>query len=101
MIDVNGVTYLEGSEAAELLGVKPETLYAYVSRGRLKSFRQGVGRRRLYLKSDILSLLRLEPSGAEGARSSPVFSPRPPQAPSDGLESHQRFPPAGDWASER
>ncbi len=54
--------YLTASEACEILRVKPQTLYAYVSRGLLRSFRQGIRRRRLYLRREIEALLRLAPA---------------------------------------
>jgi len=61
---LEGVEYLDGDEAAELLGVKKATLYAYVSRGILHSFRRGVGRTRLYRREDIEALRIVRPSGA-------------------------------------
>lgn len=42
---------LSSKEAAELLGVKPQTLYAYASRGLLR--RVGDGKRRRYLLEDV------------------------------------------------
>jgi citrate synthase len=66
MVIIDGEEYLTGDEAAALLGVKRETLYAYVSRGLLKSYRQGIKRQRLYRRTEIEGLLRLAPSG-EGA----------------------------------
>ena len=48
MQTIGDVEYLEVGEAAALLGVKKATIYAYVSRGVLDSFRQGIGRKRLY-----------------------------------------------------
>ncbi len=65
MVLVDGEEYLAGEEAAGLLGVKRETLYAYVSRGLLKSYRQGIKRQRLYRRSEIDALLRLAPSSAD------------------------------------
>ena len=62
MVLLDGEEYLAGDEAASLLGVKRETLYAYVSRGLLKSYRQGIKRQRLYRRSEIEALLRLAPS---------------------------------------
>jgi len=62
MVLLDGDEYLAGEEAASLLGVKRETLYAYVSRGLLKSYRQGIKRQRLYRRSEIEALLRLSPS---------------------------------------
>ncbi len=52
--------FLTVEEAAALLGVKPATLYAYVSRGRLRSYRQGVHRRRLYRRDEIEALLAIQ-----------------------------------------
>ena len=64
MVLLDGEEYLTGEEAAALLGVKRETLYAYVSRGMLQSYRQGIKRQRLYRRSEIEALLRLAPSSA-------------------------------------
>jgi excisionase family DNA binding protein len=57
-----GDEYLTAAEACALLGVKPGTLYAYVSRGVLPSFRQGIRRERLYRREDVERLLVLRPS---------------------------------------
>ena len=65
MVLLDGEEYLAGDEAASLLGVKRETLYAYVSRGLLKSYRQGIKRQRLYRRSEVEALLRLAPSSPE------------------------------------
>jgi excisionase family DNA binding protein len=62
MVMLDGEEYLTVEEAARLLGVKRATLYAYVSRGVLRSYRQGIKRQRLYRRSEIESLLRLAPS---------------------------------------
>jgi excisionase family DNA binding protein len=67
MVVIDGEEYLTGDEAAALLGVKRETLYAYVSRGMLKSYRQGIKRQRLYRSSEIEALVRLAPSTADQA----------------------------------
>ena len=45
--------YLTAAEAAQLLGVKLETIYAYVSRGLIRSERIGPGRRRRYRRDDV------------------------------------------------
>jgi citrate synthase len=66
MIEIDGVEYLTANEAATLLGVKRETLYAYASRGRLRSYRRGIRRERLYRRSDIEALLRLQPAAGQG-----------------------------------
>src|SRR5216684_4288912 len=47
---------ITASEAAGQLGVKLGTLYAYVSRGWLNSYRRKVGRQALYRRSDIEAL---------------------------------------------
>jgi citrate synthase len=65
MVVLDGEEYLTGDEAASLLRVKRETLYAYVSRGLLKSYRQGIKRQRLYRRAEVEALLRLAPSSAE------------------------------------
>ncbi len=70
---VDGEEYVDSAEAARLLGVKRETLYAYVSRGLLRSYRQGIKRQRLYRRGDIEALLRLEPSPR-----SPLGAGQPP-----------------------
>ena len=67
MVLLDGEEYLAGEEAATLLGVKRETLYAYVSRGLLRSYRQGIKRQRLYRRAEIEALLRLAPSSADPA----------------------------------
>ncbi|MFN3337465.1 MAG: helix-turn-helix domain-containing protein [Thermomicrobium sp.] len=65
MIEIDGVEYLTAAEAAALLGVKRETLYAYASRGRLRSYRRGIRRERLYRRSDLEALLRPQPASEE------------------------------------
>jgi len=65
MIVLGGEEYLSGEEAARLLGVKRATLYAYVSRGVLRSYRQGIKRERLYRRLDIEELLRLSPGASD------------------------------------
>lgn len=72
MVVIDGEEYLTGDEAAGLLGVKRETLYAYVSRGMLKSYRQGIKRQRLYRRAEIEPLLRLVPSSAVDATAAPA-----------------------------
>ncbi|GCE04449.1 helix-turn-helix domain-containing protein [Dictyobacter aurantiacus] len=62
MIELNGEHYLDGQEASTLLGVKISTLYTYVSRGILKSYRQGIKRQRLYKQVELEALLRLRES---------------------------------------
>jgi citrate synthase len=56
---VDGVEYLTAEEAAAALGVKRETLYAYASRGRLRSYRRGTARARLYRADEIRALTQI------------------------------------------
>ena len=74
MVSVNGEEYLTVKEASRLLGVKPATLYAYVSRGVLRSYRQGIKRQRLYRRAEVEGLLRLAPTHA--ANVIPLRAPR-------------------------
>ena len=60
MVILDGEEYLTVEEAAALLGVKRATLYAYVSRGILKSYKQGMKRQRLYRRAEVEALVRLE-----------------------------------------
>lgn len=68
MIERDGKEFVTAQEACQLLGVKAATLYAYVSRGVLDSYRQGIKRARLYLRSDIEDLTRLRgPEEGDGS----------------------------------
>jgi citrate synthase len=88
VIVVDGEEYLTVDEAAGRLGIKPATLYTYVSRGVLRSYRQGIKRQRLYRRADVDALLRLAPSG----------TPDPPPAPS---RSHPaEIPLAESWIND-
>ena len=86
MIELNGENYLNGHEASHLLGVKISTLYTYVSRGILRSYKQGIKRQRLYKQAELESLLQL--------RSSDELV-----SSSEGLEERQRveLPHVEDW----
>ena len=60
-------TRLSTREAAELLGVKPETVYAYVSRGQLSSRREPGGRGSTFDAKEVAALARRnrrEPGGS-------------------------------------
>jgi len=82
MIVLDGEEYLTVDEAARLLSVKPATLYAYVSRGILRSYRQGIKRQRLYRRVEVEALLRLTPSSDAGAEAEPALAERPiPEIP--------------------
>jgi citrate synthase len=45
--------YLSRAEALEILGIKPQTLYCYVSRGYIRSVPQPGGRSSYYLREDV------------------------------------------------
>jgi len=62
MVEIHGEQYLNADEASEQLGIKLATLYAYVSRGALKSYRQGIKRQRLYRRRDVQQLIDLHPA---------------------------------------
>jgi excisionase family DNA binding protein len=69
MIVMDGEEFLTAQETCALLGVKPATLYAYVSRGMLRSYRQGIKRMRLYRRNEVDRLTRLRhPEGADDER---------------------------------
>ena len=59
MVVMNGEEFLTAQEACDLLHVKAATLYAYVSRGVLHSYRQGIRRTRLYQREEVEQLTRL------------------------------------------
>lgn len=92
MIVLDGETFLEGEEACRMLGVKPATLYAYVSRGILKSYKQGIKRQRLYKQAELEALLQLRPSDAP---------PLPASAENSGAIEKEKekpdIPAAEDW----
>jgi citrate synthase len=88
MQTIDDVEYLEVDEAAALLGVKKATIYAYVSRGVLGSFRQGVGRKRLYRRAAIEALRQARPSGAAAPKQD------------DDVVRNVTLPDAASWAGE-
>ena len=65
MVEIQGEVYLSAGEASDLLGIKLATLYAYVSRGVLRSYRQGIKQQRLYRRRDVDRVLRLQPTRVE------------------------------------
>jgi excisionase family DNA binding protein len=85
---IEDVEYLEVDEAAALLGVKKATIYAYVSRGVLGSFRQGVGRKRLYQRAAVEALREARPSG------------QPASEHADDVVRNVTLPDAASWAGE-
>ena len=61
MVSIQGEEYYTAEEACEVLGVKLATLYSYVNRGLVTSYRQGIRRHRLYRCSEIDRLLEVTP----------------------------------------
>ena len=57
--------FLTAGEACALLGVKAATLYAYVSRGLVQSYKQGIRRQRLYRRAELEELLRVRADSEE------------------------------------
>ncbi|HEY8026562.1 MAG TPA: citrate synthase [Burkholderiaceae bacterium] len=49
--------YINSNEAAQLLGVRKETLYAYVSRNWIKSYPGASSRERKFRRADVLGLV--------------------------------------------
>ena len=88
MQTIDDVEYLEVDEAAALLGVKKATIYAYVSRGVLGSFRQGVGRKRLYQRAAVEALRTTHPST------------EPVHAQDDDVVRNVTLPDVASWAGE-
>ncbi|MEQ8502277.1 MAG: citrate synthase [Sneathiellaceae bacterium] len=64
---MSATDHLTAREAAALLGVGRATLYAYVSRGLIRSAPFGNGRQRRYPRADVDRLVRRRQGGAEGA----------------------------------
>lgn len=62
VVCVEGEEYYTAHEACRVLGVKPATLYSYVNRGMLTSYRQSIRRNRLYRRSEVEGLLDVTPS---------------------------------------
>ena len=90
MQTIDGTEYLGVDEAAELLGVKKATIYAYVSRGVLDSFRQGVGRKRLYRRAEVEALREARPS--DGSPAAHAFE--------DDVVRNVTLPEVESWAGE-
>jgi citrate synthase len=96
MLTIDGVEYVDVNEAAELLGVKKATLYAYVSRGVLHSFRQAVGRKRLYRRDAIEHLREVRPSDDSAlAQTAAPFA-----RAGDDVVRDVTLPDAASWAGE-
>src|SRR5215471_11138280 len=94
MKELDGEKYLDGDEASNLLGVKMSTLYTYVSRGILKSYKQGIKRQRLYKQAELEALLRLRPSDSPSPISTSKQSTVDNSSPNKGPTE---IPLAEDW----
>ena len=81
MIVLDGDEFLTVEEAATRLGIKPASLYAYVSRGVIRSYRQGIKRQRLYRRAEVEALLRVAPAGGPAPLPSHGDRPRKRRAP--------------------
>lgn len=71
MIMMDGEEFLSAQEACTLLQIKPATLYAYVSRGLIRSYRQGIKRQRLYRRDEVEQLTRLRGREADDTDDTP------------------------------
>jgi citrate synthase len=100
MQEIDGELFLTGDEATAMLGVKRATLYAYVSRGVLRSYRKGVGRERLYRRADIEALLAVRadtPSPRQVAEAQPSYEA---PATDDRTLRDVSLPGADTWAGD-
>ncbi|MDQ3702661.1 MAG: helix-turn-helix domain-containing protein [Chloroflexota bacterium] len=104
MVNLEGEEYLTAGEACASLGVKAATLYAYVSRGVLPSYRQGIRRRRLYKRHDVEQLLRLRPSvgvppvvPGTASNGTDVRSWETAERDTGGRSPRREVPRAEDW----
>lgn len=61
MVYLQGDEYFTAEEACRALGVKLATLYSYVNRGIITSYRQGIRRQRLYRRTEVEALLEVSP----------------------------------------
>jgi excisionase family DNA binding protein len=93
MMVMDGEEFLTAEEARSLLGVKATTLYAYVSRGLLASYRQGIKRQRLYKKSEIEALIGLRPGG----RADEPLNRAVPTSDKNTGEDDRQIPLAESW----
>ena len=102
MVVIDGVNYLTVEEVCGLLDVKPATIYAYVSRGVLHSYKQGIKRQRLYREDEIQRLLVIRPPEQMDklVDSQPVpAAPMPDPEPVSQVPSP--LPDASAWIAER
>jgi DNA-binding transcriptional MerR regulator len=103
MVELNGEHYLDGHEASTLLGIKLSTLYTYVSRGVLKSYKQGIKRKRLYKLAELESLLFLHASRDSLAEASEASASSPSSGPSStpgSIRQTIELPYAEEWVPD-
>lgn len=67
MVSIEGEEFYTAEEACQVLGVKLATLYSYVNRGLIVSYRQSIRRERLYRQEAIDALLAVTPSPRDAA----------------------------------
>ncbi len=79
MVEIDGTSYLTVEEACALMGVKPATIYAYVSRGTLRSYKQGIKRQRLYREDEIKALMEIQPGGGQVRAAEEESAQEPPR----------------------
>lgn len=96
----NDHEYIDGDEAAAMLDIKKATLYAYVSRGVLRSFKRGNGRRRVYRRADVEALRALRPSDAARSTQPADESAEQPQVDTDRVLRDVDLPDAETWAGD-
>jgi len=72
VVSIKGEEYYTAEEACGVLGVKLATLYSYVHRGLLPSYRQMIRRQRLYRRQDVDSLLEVRPAEREAVYEIPA-----------------------------
>ncbi len=100
MIEIDGQNYLTVQEVCARLGVKPATIYAYVSRGILRSYQQGIKRQRLYREDAVDALLTLHPGGGVSERGE-VAEPAEPALEREIRDERADDLPAADaWIGE-
>ena len=102
MVQIDGINYLTVDEACALLGVKAATIYAYVSRGVLRSYKQGIKRQRLYREDEVTALLTVQPGGtvAEDRPVAVVEAPRREREWRHAESEGGALPDAAGWMSE-
>lgn len=99
---IDGIEYLDGNEVAALLRVKKATLYAYVSRGLLHSYRQTVGRNRLYRRDEVEQLRAIRPEhGIYEAREAFTWQALTAEEPNDAPDARgSHLPDVASWAGD-